>query len=257
MRKYKVSLADDLDAITEKHRALEAAITEAEAEEQRSRERLEHATVQLHEREERAVSELDFVGGDSEAAKLSRALQAKRSEVSALNAKLSGLNGRLSALGDPMVLGSVLSEAKERREILQEEFDAIVLAEEILRESDQELRGRFSPELSRLAAEYLSEMTGGRYQELVIGQDFSARARASDDSVARDADNLSAGTADLVYLAVRLAVCELVLPSGEPCPLILDDTLVNLDSVRFEQAMTLLKKIALRRQVILFTCRKE
>ena len=257
MRKYKVSLADDLDEITEKHRALETAIEEAEAEEKRSRERLEHATVQLHEREEKAVNELDFVGGDSEAARLSRTLQNKRSEVNTLTAKLSGLNGRLSALGDPMVLGSALSEAIERRETLQEEYDAIVLAGEILRESDEELRGQFSPELSRVAAEYLSEMTGGRYQELVIGQDFSARARSSDDTVARDAGYLSAGTADLVYLAVRLAVCELVLPSGEPCPLILDDTLVNLDNDRYEQAMTLLKKIALNRQVILFTCRKE
>ena len=62
---------------------------------------------------------------------------------------------------------------------------------------------------------------------------------------------------DLMYLAVRLAVCELALPSGEPCPLIIDDALVNLDNTRYEQAMSLLKKIALTRQVILFTCRRE
>ena len=62
---------------------------------------------------------------------------------------------------------------------------------------------------------------------------------------------------DLLYLAVRLAVCELALPLGEPCSLILDDILVNLDNTRYEQAMNLLKKLALRRQVILFTCRRE
>jgi uncharacterized protein YhaN len=59
-----------------------------------------------------------------------------------------------------------------------------------------------------------------------------------------------------MYLAVRLAVCELALPEGEPCPLILDDALVNLDETREAQAMKLLKRIALQRQVILFTCRK-
>ncbi len=257
MRKYKISLEEDLEEITEKHRALELSVEEAVAEEQKSRERLERATSELHSLEESAVNELDFVGGDSEAARLSRTLQAKRNQVSALTAKISGLHGRLSALGDPMVLGSALSEAKERRAVLQEEYDAITLAEEILRESDQELRGRFSPELSRLAAEYLSEMTGGRYEELSIGQDFSARARSSEDSVMHEAAYLSAGTVDLVYLAVRLAVCDLVLPAGDPCPLILDDTLVNLDSTRYEQAMNLLKKVALGRQVILFTCRKE
>ena len=77
-----------------------------------------------------------------------------------------------------------------------------------------------------------------------------------DDLIARDAEYLSAGTLDLMYLAVRLAVCELALPDGEPCPLILDDALVNLDEERFAQAMELLKQIARERQVILFTCRQ-
>ena len=60
-----------------------------------------------------------------------------------------------------------------------------------------------------------------------------------------------------MYLAVRLAVCELALPEGEPCPLILDDALVNLDEERLEQAMKLLGEIARERQVILFSCRRQ
>ena len=59
-----------------------------------------------------------------------------------------------------------------------------------------------------------------------------------------------------MYLAVRLAVCELALPDGEPCPLIIDDALVNLDETRFAQAMELLKQIGRSRQVLLFTCRQ-
>ena len=90
---------------------------------------------------------------------------------------------------------------------------------------------------------------------MLINRDFSARTRTKDDAVARDSEYLSAGTLDLMYLAVRLAVCELAMPDGEPCPLILDDALVNLDEDRLDQAMELLKKIAQERQVILFTCR--
>ena len=91
---------------------------------------------------------------------------------------------------------------------------------------------------------------------MLINRDFTARTRTKDDVVARDSEYLSAGTLDLMYLAVRLAVCELALPDGEPCPLILDDALVNLDEERFAQAMELLKRIARDRQVILFTCRQ-
>ena len=55
---------------------------------------------------------------------------------------------------------------------------------------------------------------------------------------------------------MRLAVCELALPEGETCPLIIDDALVNLDETRLEQAMALLREIAKERQIILFSCRK-
>ncbi len=257
LRKYKIPVADDLDGILERHRALEEDITRAVAEEKKSRERLENAGKTLHELEESAVSELDFAGGDTEAARLSRELQRRRSDAAELAAKISGLRGRLSAMGDPMVLASTLQTMRERYEVILAEYEAITLAQELLREADTEIQSRFSPELSRLAAQYMSEMTGGRYEDLLVGQDFSARARAKDDAVAHEAEYLSAGTMDLMYLAVRLAVCELALPDGEPCPLIIDDALVNLDNTRYEQAMALLKKIALQRQIILFTCRRE
>ena len=94
------------------------------------------------------------------------------------------------------------------------------------------------------------------HYENLLNRDFSARTRTKGDAVARDAEYLSAGTLDLMYLAVRLAVCELALPEGEPCPLILDDALVNLDETRFKQAIELLKQISRKRQVILFSCRQ-
>jgi uncharacterized protein YhaN len=51
-------------------------------------------------------------------------------------------------------------------------------------------------------------------------------------------------------------VCELALPEGENCPLIIDDALVNLDEERTAKAMELLGEISRTRQVILFTCRE-
>ena len=256
LRKYKVSIPEDVPGVYTDFCALEDAVLEGAAEEKRSRDRYDHAVEVLHRLEDAAVNELDFAGGDTEAARLSRMLHTARQEASALAAKISGLNGRLSAMGDPMVVASSLRDKQTQYQMIQSEYDAITLAQEILREADQEIQSRFSPALSGLAAKYMNEMTGGRYEDVLVGQDFSARTRVQGDTVARDAEFLSAGTADLMYLAVRLAVCELALPDGEPCPLILDDALVNLDETREAQAMNLLKRIALKRQVILFTCRK-
>ena len=256
LRKYKVSIPEDVPEVYTDFCALEDAVLEGAAEEKRSRDRYDHAVEELHRLEDAAVNELDFAGGDTEAARLSRMLHTARQEASALAAKISGLNGRLSAMGDPMVVASSLRDKQTQYQMIQSEYDAITLAQELLREADHEIQSRFSPALSGLAAKYMNEMTGGRYEDVLVGQDFSARTRVQGDTVARDAEFLSAGTADLMYLAVRLAVCELALPDGEPCPLILDDALVNLDETREAQAMNLLKRIALKRQVILFTCRK-
>ena len=152
--------------------------------------------------------------------------------------------------------GKILGSGYKEYELICDEYDAINLAIDTLREADTEIQSRFSPELGRVAAGYMSAVTGGRYSDVLINRDFTAKARTKDDVVARDAEYLSAGTLDIMYLAVRLAVCELALPEGETCPLIIDDALVNLDETRLEQAMALLREIAKDRQIILFSCRK-
>ncbi len=232
------------------------SVTEAEQRELESRELYEQARQDLHELEDEAIAALDFSGGDSEAARLGRELAAARDDVERISSRIASLNGRLSVLGDPLVLASDLEQMETGYGEMQSEYDALTLAIETLKEADTELQSRFSPELGRVASEYMAKVTGGRYADVLIDRDFSARARTQDDSVARESEYLSAGTLDLMYLAVRLAVCELAMPAGEPCPLIIDDALVNLDETRLGQAMQLLREIAKKRQVILFTCRK-
>ena len=52
-------------------------------------------------------------------------------------------------------------------------------------------------------------------------------------------------------------MCELALESSEPCPVVLDDTLVNFDDMRARRALELFHEIAQHRQVILFTCHRR
>ena len=256
LKKYGVSTPEEIPGVLDRLRMLHAALEEAERQEYAARSEFELATRQQSDLEESAIAELDFSSGSSEAARLSRGLTAARGQVEQLSAQMATLRGRLSAIGDPLVLSSSLTCMQEEYEQIQEEYDAITLALEALRDADREIQTRFSPQLGKVAAQYMSAVTGGRYEDVLINRDFSARTRTKGDAVARDAEYLSAGTLDLMYLAVRLAVCELALPEGEPCPLILDDALVSLDETRFQQAIELLKQIARERQVILFTCRQ-
>ncbi len=256
LRQYRAKSEDDIQRQWQDYQGLLYAVTQAEQRELDSRELYEQARQDLHELEDEAIGALDFIGGDSEAAHLGRELTAARTEVERISGQIAALNGRLSVLGDPLVLSSELKQMQDSYREIEAEYEALTLAIDTLREADAELQSRFSPALGQLAAEYMSFVTGGRYADVLIDRDFSARARTQDDSVARESEYLSAGTLDLMYLAVRLAVCELAMPAGEPCPLIIDDALVNLDETRLDQAMQLLREVAKKRQVILFTCRK-
>lgn len=252
---YGVRSASDIRAALDGHRALCRAVDTAERQELDTRRAYDEARDRQAMLEEAALGELDFSGGSSEAARLSRELAAERQNAERISSQIAALNGRLAAVGDPLVLTSDLRTMEDEYNSLCEEYDAISLAVDTLRAADSELQSRFSPQLGKLAAQYMSFMTGGRYSDVLINRDFSASAKTQDDAVARDSEYLSAGTLDLMYLAVRLAVCELAMPAGETCPLIIDDALVNLDEERLRQAMALLRELARSRQIILFTCR--
>ena len=255
-KKYKAESLEDIRKVLEKHESLWAAVSQAEQKERIARTEYERAVLLQQELETSAMSELDFSSGNSEAAALGRQLSAKRSEAQQISARLNTISGMLMATGDPMVLSSELVRMQDEYEDISSEYEAIELAAKVLQEADEEIQSRFSPKLGKLAAEYMSQVTNGRYEDVLLNRDFSALARASGDVVARNAEYLSTGTLDLMYLAVRLAVCELALPEGESCPLIIDDALVNLDEERSSQAMELLKRIARKRQVIIFSCKK-
>lgn len=162
--------------------------------------------------------------------------------------------GRLQAIGDAGELEAALSQKREQLADLQSEYDAIALAMETLEHANTALQNRFSPELGKRAAMYFSALTDGKYEAVALDRAFHALATESGDSVARDAALLSQGASDQLYLAVRLAICDMVLPEEKHVPLVLDDALINFDDARCQAALELLCKVAETRQVLLLTC---
>ena len=100
----------------------------------------------------------------------------------------------------------------------------------------------------------LARLTGGKYDKVSLTREFDALAEEHDGLLPRRALVLSRGTADQLYLAVRLAVCQLVLPEEDPCPIVLDDALANFDDGRMALALQTLTELGKERQILLFTC---
>ena len=257
LRSYGAQDADGIYYQAEVHRAAYRACAAAMQAEQKAAAALEDAREHQCETHERLLQSLDFESGTGEAAALYQRKCALESVCTRLRTQQAQLTGAALAIGDPMALKSEHAQLLEQRDALERQYAAIALAIETLGRADVELQSRFSPQLAQKAADYMDYLTDGRYDELVLARDLSAKARSADDPTPRDTAYLSAGTADLLYLSVRLALCELTCPADDPCPLVLDDTLVNFDDARARRAMALFHEIAQHRQVILFTCHER
>ena len=163
-------------------------------------------------------------------------------------------SGRCRAIGDAAELEAGLAQKHTELAQKQAEYDAIALAMEALQLANTALQSRFSPALSRRAGELFSRLTGGKYESVLLDRTFSAQAGEAGESISHDAQLLSLGTLDQLYLAVRLAICESVLPEGDPPPIVLDDALVRFDDARCRAALDLLLEESKSRQILLFTC---
>lgn len=188
---------------------------------------------------------------------LARAVAGAQSRVGALDEALHVSEGRLQALGDPEQLRVELGEMEERHQVLQREYDAISLAVIALSDANTELQTRFAPALGGRAADIFAKLTGGRYTKVALDRQMVPSAQEKGRLMAHPAHFLSAGAADQLYLAVRLAICDLVLGTEPAPPMVLDDALVCFDDERLAAALDYLLGAAKDRQILLFTCQNR
>ena len=160
-------------------------------------------------------------------------------------------------MGQPDDLERQLRAKQEHLAQLQGEYDALALALDSLRAANTALQNRFSPELGRRAAEIFADMTGSGWSSILLDREFHLSAEAGSDPTRRSVQLLSAGTADQLYLAVRLAICEMILPTEQNPPLILDDALLTFDDRRLGKTLDYLARLGEKRQILLFTCQSR
>lgn len=185
-------------------------------------------------------------------------LQAQMSDaddtVTHLQQQVAQVQGRLDAGRDAQALGEQISRLEEELVRQQAEYDALRLSLDALQAANTTLQNRFSPELGRRAAEIFADMTGSTWSHILLDREFHLSAESGSDPTRRSVQLLSAGTADQLYLAVRLAICEMILPPEQNPPLILDDALLTFDDARLSTTLDYLTRLGAQRQILLFTC---
>ena len=175
-------------------------------------------------------------------------------EIRQLHVRLGQCQGRMEALGSAEVLRQQLSQVEDRIHRLETVYDAVALAQQTLDKAKLELQRRFAPRISIRAQELFAQLTGGRYQRISLGEDLAVTTAAEGEDTLRGSLWRSDGTADQLYLALRLAVAEELTPEA---PLVLDDAFVRFDEDRLRNILNILNQTGESKQVILFTCQSR
>lgn len=188
---------------------------------------------------------------------INAALPQIRNQLREARSRVDSLIGQLRTMDSPESLQAQRDQCTRRLEALQAEYDAIALAMEALTQANTVLQTRFSPALGAETARIFSAITGGRYDKVLLDRNLSLSAQPAGDAMPRALSLLSQGAGDQLYLAVRLAICRMVLPRDKAAPLILDDALANFDDQRLAAALDWLAEESRTRQILLFTCHRR
>ncbi len=151
------------------------------------------------------------------------------------------------------------TELAEEKAVLDEEIEtltkkwaAYLLAIESIENASGKLREGISPKIAKNASRLMHAITEGKYSELGVNLDFDLSFTES--GMTHDAAYLSAGTGDLAYICLRIALIELLYKKSMP-PFIFDESFVRMDDERLARMMVLIHKYGQRNvQSLLLSC---
>jgi len=269
--------------------ALNAARGEFEALLARAGVRDEAALLAMSERTllraqlERGCADLDLrlartLGeGEARSAYEAELLAARRealvSEQDALAREISGLDQRrLAAVeqkgrreheaqqlgGDRAArLGAELEVIKTELEDEVDRYVLVHLAERVLDRVTDRYARENQPAILQYTSELLARITAGRHLRVVVQPETRSLAVVDSNGQLRLPADLSSGTREQLFLALRLAYILDYCDRSEPLPVILDDVLVNFDDDRAAACLAALRDAARATQVILLTCHRR
>ena len=141
---------------------------------------------------------------------------------------------------------------EEVYEDLKKKNEAINVAKEILESAYQKMKSSVTPKFTQDLSKNVSMITGGKYNRVIIDEDEGIFVELPNGEF-KNANRLSIGTIQQLYLAFRLSVIESL--SDQTLPIILDETFAFYDDKRLEETLVNLQEYySKNHQIILFTC---
>jgi uncharacterized protein YhaN len=249
-----VSAADRASGVAAKHAASRLTLSELEGTRKRLASELagyDEVSLRAHLMPE-AEEKLDRIGPQ----RLAQERDALAAQLEAATQRLTDAEKNLAILShtaeNPARLHAELEAVSAEREETELRCRAIILAQQTIEGAGESLRRNVTPRLRARAGELLSLITGGRYTDIGVSEDFSVCVATP--SGTKDVSVMSGGTRDAAYLALRTALLEMIFSSSPP-PLLLDEVCSQLDDRRTAEVLRTLGLLCDGGlQCVMFTC---
>lgn len=128
---------------------------------------------------------------------------------------------------------------------------ALELASEKIKTLSKEIQKKLSTDLNQRVSDIFYEMTAGRYTNVLVDEELNLFLFSNGRRI--PIRQVSQGTAEQLYFALRMAAAEVLYP--EEYPVILDETFAFYDDQRLTNTLKWLA--GRKKQVILFTCQNR
>ncbi len=138
---------------------------------------------------------------------------------------------------------------KEKLEILEQKNICFQEAKHLLEKAYEKMKNNVTPKFTQNLSAIIKEISNGKYEKISINDEIVVEL---ENGRTVSANNLSIGTIDEIYLALRLSMLDEI--SKEKMPVILDETFAYFDEERLKNILLFLHKQSENHQIILLTC---
>ena len=147
-----------------------------------------------------------------------------------------------------------LESLKEEKIELEKKRDNIKRTIEYLEIAYNKMKEQITPKFTKELSNVMEKISNGKYKNVRINTNGEIIVE-QDSGEYINAENLSIGTIDQLYLSLRLATIKEI--SKENMPIILDEAFAYYDDNRLENILNYLVNEYSNKQVIIFTCTKR
>ena len=223
-----------------------------------ARQQLAQASSRSEEELRRCLADRDAVTIESERERCRTDINTSEEELAAARRTEEQTRRALEAIdaSDRAALArEAMESAAARYRSAIRPWARLKLARALLQQAVRRFRERAQAPMMTKASAYFSLVTGGDYERVMTDESEAhpllCAVRAGGARVT--IDEMSEGTADQLYLSLRLAALDVRRSAHPQIPLVLDDALITSDDRRAAHILKALAKFAESNQVLVFT----